>query len=251
MLTNTASDQDSRAIQVRTGTPVVRIHPAALIAGVAGEGDARPMGHLKTAVEFIEGCAVTWDTSHSRDVVVVLTSSASDTRRHVSDQPARRCQGRQYTRNLATGSAPDRLIADGMQWGYLHAASSLTGITGGGFDSPSTQRHSRAARLPPWRCVLSPSVAAQTQRVREGGGKCSSHATPRSGSSAATCPAATAAISSGVGLSRRSQIRCQPGCSVTSRGSGLRGVSSAGGCDVWSVMPAPALGEHRLMPLDD
>jgi hypothetical protein len=112
--------------------------------------------------------AVTCGTSQFRDVVVVLTSSASDIRRHVSDQPAR--QARQpYTANLATDPVPDRLIADGMQVGYLHAASNLTGMGGKGFtmlnaDAPSTQRHSRAARLPPWRCVLSLSANAQTQR---------------------------------------------------------------------------------------
>jgi len=171
MLTNTASDQDSRAIQVRTGTPSVRIHPAALIAGVAGEGDARPMGHLKTAVEIIEGCAVTWDTSHSRDVVVVLTSSSAKGPRHVSDQPASLREP--YTAISAAITATDRLIADGMQWGYLHAASSLTGFTGGGFDSPSTQRPNQAWAVTTdrlRRCVLGRIAREAGIRLQRGRG---------------------------------------------------------------------------------
>lgn len=136
MLTNTASDQDSRAIQVRTGTPSVRIHPAALIAGVTGACDARPRDELGSRVPCVQAI---------RSLLIPLVLDA-DTQR-VSDQPASLREP--YTAISAAITATDRLIADGMQWGYLHAASSLTGFTGGGFDSPSTQRHSRAARLPP------------------------------------------------------------------------------------------------------
>lgn len=177
MLTNTASDQGSQAIQVRTRTPVVRIHPAALIAGDGAQSVASPrMG---------------W-CSHEPDVQPIRSSIRSpvlcaDAQR-VSDQPASL-----YTAISAAITATDRLIADGMQRGYLHAASSLTGFTGGGVDSPSTQRPNLAGRHGPRRCVLGPTVASQTQRGgnaelwgalhcrdREGvSGKCSNHAALR------------------------------------------------------------------------
>jgi len=151
MLTNTASDQPT-ARSMRPGDGQPGISHRGLIAGVAGEGDARPKGHLKCTTFWI--WSLTWDTSMSRYSADAIPNPASDIRRYVSDQPARRCQGRQYTRNLATDSVPDRLIADGMQWGYLRAASSLTGFTGGGFDSPSTQRPTWSRTLQTRRCVL-------------------------------------------------------------------------------------------------
>ena len=206
MLTNTASDQDSRAIQVRTLDTFCPFHPAALIAGVTGEGDARPMGHLKTAVEFIEGCAVTWDTSQFRDVVVVLTSSSAKGPRHVSDQPASLREP--YTAISAAITATDRLIADGhaggdatrhVSSGWGMGKTTLDALTA----APSTQRHSRAARLPPWRCVLGRIArevgirrqrggdaalwGALHRRYREGmGGKCVVHAAIRDCSRDAT-----------------------------------------------------------------
>lgn len=186
MLTNTASDQDSRVFKCTDVCP----YPAALIAGVAGESDASPPETLGM------GClAVTWDTSHFRDVVVVLISSASDIRRHVSDQSTSRDAAHAPERALrAERTLKDpftaRLIADGHVVGATRHASTAGGIRDGvtspDADAPSTQRHSRAARLPPWRCVLSPSVAAQTQRVREGVEKCSSHAAIRDCSRDAT-----------------------------------------------------------------
>lgn len=151
MLTNTASDQDSRAIQVRTQDTFCPFHPAALIAGDGAQSVASPrMG---------------W-CSHEPDVQPIRSSIRSlvlcaDAQR-VSDQPASLREP--YTAISAAITATDRLIADGMQVGYLHAASSLTGFTGGGVDSPSTQRPNLAGRHGPRRCVLGPTVASQAQR---------------------------------------------------------------------------------------
>lgn len=167
MLTNTASDQDSRAIQVRTQDTFCPFHPAALIAGDGAQSVASPrMG---------------W-CSHEPDVQPIRSSIRSlvlcaDAQR-VSDQPASLREP--YTAISAAITATDRLIADGMQVGYLHAVSSLTGFTGGGVESPSTQRPNLAGRHGPRRCVLGLTVASQTQRDREGGvGKCSNHAALR------------------------------------------------------------------------
>ncbi|HQZ90508.1 MAG TPA: hypothetical protein PLR44_10705 [Thermomicrobiales bacterium] len=179
MLTNTASDQGSREFMCTDGCP----YPAALIAGVAGEGDARPRGHLHITV--IWGMAVTCGTSQFRDECIVLTGSSAKGPRRVSDQPASLLKPVVYTRCVAACQVADRLIADGHAVGIARHVSCLTGMGGKGFtmldaDAPSTQRHSRAARLPPWRCVLGLTVASQTQRYRrEGGGECSRHAALR------------------------------------------------------------------------
>jgi len=163
MLTNTASDQGSQVFKRTDVCP----YPAALIADDGAQSVASPrMG---------------W-CSHEPDVQPIRSSIRSlvlcaDAQR-VSDQPASLREP--YTAISAAITATDRLIADGMQRGYLHAASSLTGITGGGFDSPSTQRPNLAGRHGPRRCVLGLTVASQTQRDREGGvGKCSRHAALR------------------------------------------------------------------------
>ena len=93
MLTNTASDQDSRAIQVRTRTPSVRIHPAALIAGVAGEGDAStprnsrhsPFGRSRYTWHLLR-----LEAAHQRSTGQPVRAVHSALRSDYSDRPADR-----------------------------------------------------------------------------------------------------------------------------------------------------------------
>ena len=247
MLTNTASDQDSRAIQVRTLDTFCPFHPAALIAGVAGEGDASTPETLDIA---LPGFPVTRGTS-------------SDSKLLISDQPASLCEP--YTALFAAITATDRLIADGMQWGYLHAVSSLTGWgirkTTLDADAPSTQRHSRAARLPPWRCVLSLALGGQTQRGRERGwvGECSVHAATRDRSRSATSARLKSQrprFASPIRIARMPPTcPCALACRRTVDSSMPRTAASSVAVYVLRsglrLMLAPALGEHRVMPLDD
>jgi|GEM_PF-6897595 len=151
MLTNTASDLSSH-VNPSAGQDIYPCHNrAAQIAGVAGEGDAS-----STVVTETREIAVTSDTSHFRmDVVAVLTNSASDIRRYVSDQPASLREP--YTAISAAITEADRLIADGDAAGVVAVSM---GLRWGSrpLDTwvavPSTQRPTWSRTLQTRRCVL-------------------------------------------------------------------------------------------------
>jgi len=152
MLTNTASDQPT-ARSMRPGDGQPGISHRGLIAGVAGEGDARPKGHLKCTTFWI--WSLTWDTSMSRYSADAIPNPASDIRQYVSDQPASLREP--YTAISAAITEADRLIADGDAAGVVAVSM---GLRWGSrpLDTwvavPSTQRPTWSRTLQTRRCVL-------------------------------------------------------------------------------------------------